>query len=71
MIKAVNVKNMKFKLNSKISMVYKGFAMLDTDSNTIVSYDGIHPYVLDGKKWIQACIDNNTADTMPRVAYYI
>lgn len=47
MIKAVNMKNYRFgKLASR---AYMGFGMLDTETNTFCSFDGVNPYVL-GKK---------------------
>lgn len=67
MIKAVNMKNYRFgKLSNKR---YIGFGMLDTESNTFVSFDGITPYVLSSKKYIQSCIDGNWPETLKRVSH--
>lgn len=67
MIKAVNMKNYRFgKLANR---VYNGFGMLDTETNTFVSFDGVNPYVLTTKKYIQSCIDGNWAETLKRVAH--
>ena len=66
MIKAVNMKNYKFGKLANIE--YIGFGMLDTETNTFVSYDGFKPYVLERKKMIQSCIDAGWPATMKRVA---
>lgn len=67
MIKAVNMKSYRFgKLANRY---YKGFGMLDTETNTFVSFDGVNPYVLGSKKYIQSCIDGDWPKTMRRVAH--
>ena len=71
MIKAVNMKNFKFKATSFGSVMYRGFGMLDTETNSFVSFDGVHPYVLKSKKIIQSCIDGNWPETLERVDYSI
>lgn len=55
MIKAVNMKSYKF--GKRANIMYSGFGMLDTETNTFVSFDGVTPYVLTTKKIIQSCID--------------
>lgn len=67
MIKAVNMKNYKFGKLGNIR--YTGFGMLDTESDTFVSFDGATPYVLGTKRIIQSCIDGAWADTLKRVAH--
>lgn len=67
MIKAVNMKNYRFGKNA--NQYYIGFGMLDTETNTFVSLDGIHPYVLGTKKIIEACIAGDWAATLERVAH--
>lgn len=67
MIKAVNMKNYKF---GKLANVrYSGFGMLDTETDTFVSFDGVTPYVLTTKKIIQSCIDGGWAETLKRAAH--
>lgn len=66
MIKAVNMKNYRFGKNA--NRYYVGFGMLDTETNTFVSFDGIHPYVLGTKKIIESCIAGDWAATLKRVA---
>lgn len=60
-MKAVNMKNYKFEKKTTTS-IYKGFGILNEETNTFVSLDGTHPYVLGSKKAIQACI-NGALDT--------
>lgn len=67
MIKAVNMKNYRF--GKSANKYYIGFGMLDTDTNTFVSFDGCTPYVLSTKKYIQSCIDGDWAKSMYRVAH--
>lgn len=67
MIKAVNMKNYRF--GKKANIAYKGFGMLDTETDTFVSFDGINPYVLATKKVIQGCIDGNWPETLKRVIH--
>lgn len=67
MIKAVNMKDYKFGKHENI--FYKGFGMLDTESNTFVSFDGATPYVLRTKKIIQSCIDEGWPETLKRAAH--
>lgn len=66
MIKAVNIKNYTFKKGNLKFYYSRGFAMYDTESNEFISYDGIHPYVLDTKKLIQSCIDGGWFSTWQR-----
>lgn len=67
-MKAVNMKNYKFgKLGNTY---YEGFGILDTETNSFVSLDGIHPYVLAKKSIIQICIDDNLLGETKRVAYH-
>lgn len=67
MIKAVNMKTYRFgKLEN---IMYSGFGMLDTETNTFVSFDGVKPYVLDTKKIIQSCIDAGWPETLKRTAH--
>lgn len=66
MIKAVNMKNYRFGKNG--SRAYKGFGIIDTETNTFASFDGFHPYVLAQKKYIQSCIDGGWVETLDRVA---
>ena len=65
MIKVVNMKNYRFGKLGNIA--YTGFGMLDTTSNTFLSFDGKTPYVLRTKKIIQACIDGGWPESMKRV----
>ena len=68
MIKAVNMKNYRFgKLGN---YRYEGFGMLDTETNTFVSYNGSDPYVLRTKKIIQSCIDAKWFETMNRCTHF-
>lgn len=67
MFKAVNVKDYRFGKNGCI--IFEGFAILDTESNEILSMDGRLPYVLNRKKVIQSCIDGGWVDTMKRVTF--
>ena len=67
MIKAVNMKGYRFGKLANIE--YKGFGMLDTETNTFVSFDGVRPYVLTTKKIIQSCIDAGWASDMKRAAH--
>lgn len=67
MIKAVNMKNYRFgKLANR---AYIGFGMLDTETNTFCSFDGVNPYVLEKKKIIQSCIDAGWPETLKRAAH--
>ena len=66
MIKAVNMKNYRF--GKLANIMYKGFGMLDTETNSFVSFDGKTPYVLTTKKIIQSCIDGGWAEKLERVA---
>ncbi|MCH5340094.1 MAG: hypothetical protein J1E01_01375 [Acetatifactor sp.] len=66
MIKAVNMKTYRFGKLANIR--YSGFGMLDTETNTFVSFDSVTPYVLDTKKIIQSCIDAGWPETLKRVA---
>lgn len=67
MIKAVNMKGYRFGKLGNIE--WKGYAMLDTDTNEFLSIDGFKPYVLTRKKYIQSCIDGGWASDMKRVNY--
>lgn len=67
MIIAVNMKGYKFGKLANIR--YSGFGMLDTETNTFVSFDGTTPYVLNTKKLIQSCIDGGWAETLKRAAH--
>lgn len=67
MIKAVNMKNYRFGRRANIS--YSGFGMLDTDSDTFVSFNGVTPYVLTIKKTIEACILADWPSTLKRAAH--
>lgn len=67
MIKAVNMKNYKFGKGANAR--YSGFGMLDTETNTFVSFDGVTPYVLNTKKVIQSCIDAGWPETLGRAAH--
>lgn len=64
MIKAVNIKNYKFKNGS--AYFSRGYAMIDTETNEFVSFDGVLPYVLDRKNIIQSCIDGGWWQQMKR-----
>ena len=58
MIKAVNMKGYRFgKLGS---WSYKGFGMLDTDTNSFISQCGRHPWTFDRKKDAQRIIDEES-----------
>lgn len=48
MLKAVNMKNYRFGKLQNIQ--YIGFGIIDTETNSFVSYDGFEPYVLERKK---------------------
>ena len=65
MIKAVNMKGYRFGKLANIE--YKGFGMLDIETNTFVSFDGVKPYVLTTKKFVQSCIDAEWPKTLERV----
>ncbi len=67
MIKAVNVKNYRF--GKRGNTAYIGFAMLDTDTDTFVSLDGIKPYVLTTKKLVESCIIAEWPATLRRVQH--
>lgn len=70
MIKAVNIK--KYRFGKLGNMAYsQGFAMIDTETDEFLSFDGIYPYVLRTKKTIQSCIDGGWPEIMKeRVKYY-
>lgn len=65
MIKVVNVKNYRF--GKLANSWYEGFAMVNTETNEVYSYDGKHPYVLKTKKIMQSCFDNEWYKHMPTV----
>lgn len=67
MIIAVNMKNYKFGKSANI--MYKGFGILDTETDSFISLDGFHPYTLDRKCLIQGCIDANWPASLKRVAH--
>lgn len=67
MIKAVNMKSYKF--GKRANIMYSGFGMLDTETNTFVSFDGVTPYVLTTKKIIQSCIDARWPETLKRAVH--
>ena len=68
MIKAVNMKSYRFGKYGNIE--YHGFGMLDTETDTFVSFDGRTPYVLATKKIIQSCIDANWPESLKRAAHF-
>lgn len=67
MIKAVNMKNYKFKRGS-YTVWYVGFGILDTETNEFLSMDGKNPYVLNTKKIVQSCIDAGWTAKMTGIA---
>jgi hypothetical protein len=68
MIKAVNIKGYRFgKLGNR--SYGRGFAMVDTERDEFVSWDGKTPYVLESKKLIQSCINAGWPATMKRCTH--
>lgn len=67
-MKAVNMKNYKFEKEATTS-IYMGYGILDEETNTFVSLDGVHPYVLCKKSTAQTCIngalDLETCERVP------
>lgn len=67
-MKAVNMKKYEFKKESTTS-IYMGYGILDEETNTFVSLDGVHQYVLCKKSTAQTCIngalDLETCERVP------
>ena len=54
MLKAVNIEGYRFGIYE----YSRGFAIIDTETDEFLGYPGSDvPYVLERKKYIQACID--------------
>lgn len=67
MIKAVNMKNYKFGKLANIQ--YKGFGMLDTETDTFVSFTGFEPCVYRTKKLVQEFINDGWPAVQKRAAH--
>ena len=66
-IKVVNMKNYKFGALGNIW--YRGFGMLDTETNSFVSFTGFEPCVYAKKKLVQSFVDSGWPLGQKRIAY--
>lgn len=67
MIITVNMKNYKF--GKQANRIYKGFGMLDTETDEFISHDGFAPYVLTKKYIAQSMIDCGWAASLKTVQH--
>lgn len=66
MYKVVNMKNYRFGNLNNIQ--YVGFGIINLDTNTFVSLDGIKPYVLDRKYIMQSVVDSGCCEDLKKVS---